>query len=98
MISILNPLIIIAKSENEGDRLYEIIIEDLENKFTVIKNTLNTMNGKVENLIEKPNTKKITDKNEIIRYRSLSFIKEDYEKCSEINNDILSIISKTSVA
>ena len=87
---------IIAKEENEGDKIYESIIEDLENKFSVIKSTLNTMKGKVENLIEKPNTKKATNKNEVFRYRSLSFIMQDCEKCSEINDEILSIISKTS--
>ena len=87
---------IIAKGENEGDKKYESIIEDLENKFSVIKRTLNTMKGKVENLIEKPNTKKATNKNEVFRYRSLSFIKQDCEKCSEINDEILSIISNTS--
>ena len=71
-------------------------MEDLKNKFKEIKNTLNTMNGKVENLSEKPNAKKTTNKDEEFRYRSLSFIKEDCEKCSKINNEILSIISKAS--
>ena len=88
--------ILIAKSEDEEDKSNESIIKDLEDKFLVIQNTLNTMEGKIENLGEKSNTKKTTNKDEGFRYRSLSFIKEECEKCSEINNDILSIISKTS--
>ena len=86
--------IIIAKDEE--DKSNESIIKDLENKFLVIQSTLNKMEGKVKNLVEKSNTKKSTSKDEGFRYRSLSFIKEECEKCSEINNDILSIISKTS--
>ena len=89
--------IIIAKSENARDKSYESIIEDLDSKLSIIKSTLNTMKEKVENLKEKSNTKKTTNKNEEFRYRSLSFIKQDCEKCSEINKEILSIISKTSL-
>ena len=50
--------IIFVKNENEGNNRYEIIMEDLENKFLVIKSTLNTMIRKVDNLTEKSNTKK----------------------------------------
>ena len=89
--------IIIAKSENAEDKSYESIIEDLDSKLSIIKSILNTMKGKVENLKEKFNTKKVTNKNEEFKYRSLSFIKQDCEKCSEINKEILAIISKTSL-
>ena len=41
--------IMIAKSENAGDKLNESIIEELEVKFSEIKSTLNTMKGKIEN-------------------------------------------------
>ena len=89
--------ILIAKSENAEDESYESIIEDLDSKLSIIKSTLDRMKGKVENLKEKSNTKKATDKDKEFRYRSLSFIKQDCEKCSEINKEILSIISKTSL-
>ena len=69
--------ILIAKSEDEEDKSNESIIKDLEDKFLVIQNTLNTMEGKIENLVEKSNTKKTTNKDEGFRYRSLSFIKEE---------------------
>ena len=94
----LQVKIIIIKSKNNKENLYGNILEDLESKLEDIKSIVITMKQKkIKSLTELLNTETKTEMKETSKYKSISFIKDDCEKCSKIIHEILISIFETSL-
>ena len=90
-------IIIIIRSQNNEENLYEKILEDLESKLKDIKNIIITMKKKIRSLTKLFNSETEINGKERSKYRSLSFIQDDCEKCSKIIHEILLAIFETSL-
>ena len=93
----LQVKMIIIRSQNNEENLYKKILEDLESKLKDIKNIITTMKKKIRSLTKLFNSETEINGKKISKYRSLSFIQDDCEKCSKIIHEILLAIFETSL-
>ena len=93
----LQVKMIIIRSQSKEEKIYWNILEDLERKFNDIKNIIETMKRKIKSLTQLVNTDDKENGKESSKYRSLSFIQDDCEKCSKIIHEMLLLIFETSL-
>ena len=93
----LQVKMIIIRDQSKEENLYGNVLEDLESKFEDIKNMIKTMKKKIKSSTTLLNSDDKANGKKSSKYRSLSFIQDDSEKCSKLIHEMLLLIYDASL-